>query len=428
MHYVGLDVHARQSSLEMLDEHGKTVKRMTIKGPWPKLIEAVERLPQRPLSICYEASCGYGYLHDRFRRIAERVAVGHPGQMRLIFKSKKKNDRVDAGKIARLLYLDLVPQVHVPEVNVRQWRRLIEFRQKLVGRRALAKNQVRAILRSLAIATPRGLWSKKGQRWLAEVALDEAPALERDLLIEEINQLTQKIDRVEKELAKIADRHPAVTLLRTIPGVGIRTAEAFVAYVDDPARFARSIQFGSYFGLVPCQDSSAGVNRLGHITKDGPATVRKLLCEAAWQAIRHSPTIRRWFERISGNHPDGRKIAVVAVARKLAVVMGAMLRGGEVWQENHQPLKNAELKDGEPNTREAKQKEFIALPAAGMSRGKCDGQTKQDRAVRAARSHAVWQTDRRSGRTPALAYPPGGDRNGTPDAGSPGRCRRQQKR
>jgi transposase len=339
MHYVGLDVHSRQSSLEMLDEQGKTVKRLTVRGPWPKLIEAVAALPQRPLAVAYEASCGYGYLHERLGRIADRVAVGHPGQMRLIFKSKRKHDRVDAGKIAKLLYLDMVPQVHVPAMNVRQWRRLIEFRQKLLQRRVMIKNQLRAILRSLAIVTPKGLtpnglWSGKGQRWLAELELADAEALERDLLLEEMSDLNEKIKRVEKELAKIAQKHPAVTVLRSIPGVGIRTAEAFVAYVDDVWRFARTIQIGTYFGLVPCQDASASVNRLGHITREGPATVRKLLCEAAWQALRRSPTVRGWFERISGNDAGGRKIALVAVARKLAVVMGAMLRSGEVWRED----------------------------------------------------------------------------------------------
>jgi transposase len=332
----------------LLDDHGKTVKRLSIKGTWPKLIEAVEQLP-RPLSICYEASCGYGYLHDRLSRIAQHVAVGHPGQMRLIFKSKRKHDRLDAGKIAKLLYLDAVPQVHVPGVNVRQWRRLIEFRQKLLQRRVMIKNQLRAILRSDAITAPRGLWSNTGQSWFKQLPLDDAVALERDLLCDELADQNQKIKRVEKELKKIADQHPAVTLLRTIPGVGIRTAEAFVAYVDDVKRFARSLQLGTYFGLVPCQDASASVNRLGHITREGPPTVRKLLCEAAWQAIRRSETIRSWFDRISAHHSDGRKIAIVAVARKLAVVMGAMLRSGEVWREN-QELKREEALKQKPRS------------------------------------------------------------------------------
>src|SRR6185436_18709134 len=105
MYYVGLDVHAKQSSLCILDGNGKLVKRMEVKGPWTRLIEEVDRQVPRPFAICYEASCGYGFLHDQFARRAERVSVAHPGQLRLIFRSKKKNDRVDGEKLAKLLYL-----------------------------------------------------------------------------------------------------------------------------------------------------------------------------------------------------------------------------------------------------------------------------------------------------------------------------------
>jgi transposase len=85
-------------------------------------------------------------------------------------------------------------------------------------------------------------------------------------------------------------------------------------------------QVGCYLGLVPCQDASADRNRLGHITGDGPATVRKLLCEAAWQAVRRSPSVRAYFERVAGGKPDRRKVALVATAHKLARAMAAMLR------------------------------------------------------------------------------------------------------
>ena len=105
------------------------------------------------------------------------------------------------------------------------------------------------------------------------------------------------------------------------------------AGADDVRRFRRARQVGSYLGLVPCQDSSAGKDRLGHITGDGPATVRKLLCEAAWQAVRRSPAVRAFFDRVAGGDRDRRKLAVVATAHKLARAMAAMLRTGEAWRE-----------------------------------------------------------------------------------------------
>ncbi len=114
---------------------------------------------------------------------------------------------------------------------------------------------------------------------------------------------------MEDHLKKVADQHPQVGLLMTIPGVGIRTAEAFAAYVDDIGRFGRIKQVGTYFGLVPRQDATGNVNRLGHITKDGPATVRKMLTEAAWQGIRHSPTLGGLIQRVGHDDPQRRKIA-----------------------------------------------------------------------------------------------------------------------
>ena len=331
MLYVGLDVHTRRSSMCILNNDGKIVKQELIQGMWPKVMDRLKTLGE-PFSICYEASCGYGHLYDCMTPMASQITVAHPGQLRLIFQSKKKHDRVDAAKLAKLLYLDSVPAVHVPSVDVRGWRKLIEFRQKLLARRVSIKNQIRSVLRGNAVVAPRGLWTKKGLAWLAEVALPPAEKLAVEMAIEELKELGERIGRVEKELAKIASTHPGVALLTTIPGVGIRTAEAFCAYVDDIKRFARNRQVGCYFGLVPCQDSSAGKDRFGHITKEGPATVRKLLCEAAWSCVRFNPAIEAFFLRVMKDDPDRKKIAVVATAHHLCRIMAAMLKSGEVWR------------------------------------------------------------------------------------------------
>ena len=120
--------------------------------------------------------------------------------------------------------------------------------------------------------------------------------------------------------------------MKTIPGVGDRTAEAVVAWIDDPNRFRKIRTVGSYFGLVPSQDASASMNRLGHITREGPATVRSLLTEAAWQAVRRSPRVRGYYDRVRRGDPARRKIALVATAHYLLRVMLAMLQTGEVWR------------------------------------------------------------------------------------------------
>lgn len=332
MYCVGLDAHPSSFNGDILDANGKLFKRFNIRGTRRDLKAELKKIPG-PFAVCYEASCGYGVLHDELSKVAAVVKVAHPGKLRLIFASKRKNNKVDGAKLAKILYLDAVPAVHVPKIDVRHWRQTIEFRQRLLAERVRVKNRIRALLRGMGITPPRSLWTKKGIIWLEQVELDEACALQRDLLIDQLKEHHVKIARVEKYLKNRADTHPGVALLRTIPGIGPRTAEALAAYIDDVKRFSRIKQIGCYFGLVPCQDASGDKNRLGHITKDGSATVRKLLCEASWTAIRRSPTVRAFFERVMRADRDRKKIALIATAHYLARVAGAMLRSGELWRE-----------------------------------------------------------------------------------------------
>jgi transposase len=330
MLYVGLDVHSKQSSLCILNSAGGTVNQIQLKGPRSAVVDRLRQLDQ-PFSICYEASCGYGHLYEQLRPIAHHVAVAHPGKLRLIYRSKRKNDKVDAHKLAKLLLLDMVPPVHVPNIDVRAWRSLIVLRQRVLAQVVRAKNQIRGVLREHDIQGAKWLWSKKKLQWLESLELHPIAKLRLELAVEEFRSLDAKIKRIEKELQKYADAQPAVKLLMTIPGVGIRTAETFVAWVDDVSRFRNNRQIGSYFGLVPCQDASADRNRLGHITRDGPPVMRKLICEATWTAIKKDEKFKQFFEQVMGGKSERKKIALVATMHRMIKVMGAMLRSGEAY-------------------------------------------------------------------------------------------------
>jgi transposase len=332
MYSIGIDVHQRYSNVCVLDGQGNRIKEVRVKTP--ELPAFLAKQPG-PRQICYEASLGYGVLYDRLNAIAKRVLVAHPGHLRLIFRSKRKNDRVDARKLAMLLHMDEVPTVYVPSVDYRSWRKLIETRQRRLADRTRTKNRLRGLLRGHGIVAPRrpGLWTRKGRAWLRQVAWPTPDAeLDRDLLLDDLERQETSLRRVERRLNQIAAAHPGVTLLRTIPGVGPRTAEAVVAYIADARRFGHSRQVGSYFGLVPCQDQSAERNRLGHITREGPATVRRLLTEAAWQGIRRDGRVRAFYERVQHADVGRKKIALVATAHYLVRCMHAMLRSGEVWR------------------------------------------------------------------------------------------------
>lgn len=334
MFHVGLDVHVHHITVCILNEDGKVHCRCTLHSIG-EVVAVLQKLPG-PCQVCYEASTGYGFIFEELSPVAKHVAVAHPGLLRLIYRSKQKNDRADALKLAKLLYIDEVPSVHVPSADIRAWRELITFRRKLIEKRTRAKNGIRGLMRSLCIKAPTspGLWSRKGMQWLRQLELDNSMhALKRDLLVEEIESLNQQVRMVEKQLENFARDSVAVQLLRSIPGVGIRTAEAVAAFIDDPHRFPNSKKLGAYFGLVPTQDQSGNRNRLGHITREGSSTVRHLLTEAVWQSVRRSPTVKAYLERVQRDEPDRRKIAIVATAHYLIRVMWSMLKHNTLWKE-----------------------------------------------------------------------------------------------
>jgi transposase len=335
MYYVGLDIHTKRISICVLSEAGQLVRRCQVRDI-EEMLGVLKGLPDR-FEVCYEASCGYGHYHDLLQPLAARVVVAHPGRLRLIFRSRDKNDRKDAERLAKLLYLGEAPAVHVPSLEVRTWRELINCRGQVIAKRTRAKNALRALLRGAGVVPLRhpDLWTKAGLAWLRRLELPTlSQQLRRDLLLEEVEALHRQVRRLEQQLGRRAQHAPAVARLRSIPGVGIRTAEAVAAFVDDPDRFRSAKAVGRYFGLVPCQDQSGDRNRLGHITREGPAVARQLLAEAAWQARRRSPTVRAYFERVRRGDPQRQKIALVATAHYLVRVMWSLLKRGTTWEEN----------------------------------------------------------------------------------------------
>jgi len=334
MVHVGLDVHHRLYIIALLESGQRRARTVRVRGSIDRLLACLgQEAAGRPMSICFEASCDYGVLYERLGEVAERVVVAHPAHLRAIYRTKRKNDKVDATKLAKLLALDLVPTVWVPGLDVRSWRALIGHRRSLIVQRTACKNQLRALLRTHAIKACANPWAKCRRDWWGQRPWP-APMVgwQVDQLLMQLDHLEQMVRAATRQLDRIGRRHPGVTLLRTMPGVGPRTAEALVAWIDQADRFDRSKQVGAYFGLVPCQDQSASRNRLGHITKEGPAAVRQLLVEAAWVATQKDRRLGQMFQRIVGDDAGRKKIAIVAVARQMAVIARAMLRSGEAYR------------------------------------------------------------------------------------------------
>ena len=255
-------------------------------------------------------------------------------------KVKQKDDRRDALKAARLSAVNQLREVYIPETEVRQWRALITYRQHLVGRRTKIKNHIRDLLVREGQILPRGsrCWNKLGQELLSSMArplAEVGPAeLWRGELWEELQQLEviqARVASVEEKLNAIGGADARVRLLRTIPGVGPRLAEAIVALLDQPQRFRKASQISGYIGMVPKSFDSGESERRGRIPRQGNRLVRSILIEVAWLGLRHNAWMRQTYQRLSGGKKARKKIAIVAVGRKLLVRCWAMLRDNRAW-------------------------------------------------------------------------------------------------
>jgi transposase len=295
--------------------------------------EVLEPLKGR-CRVAFEVGTQAQWVAQIVRPLAAEVQVANPARIPWLFRDGRKNDQLDARKLATLLHLGQLPTVHLPSADVAAWRALIHHRRSLVKQRTQTKNQVRAILRTFALKCPHtSCWSRVGRTWLRSLIFDDARALMMTLLLARVDTLQRDLQQVERQLDALARTQPAVTLLRTIPGIGPRTAEALIAFTDEVSRFRDRKRYASYFGLTPTEDSSGRVQRFGRISKRGPSVVRWVLIEAVHRAIRCCAPIAAYYQRSYRGQRDRRKKAVVATARKVLTVCFAMLRDGTVFDE-----------------------------------------------------------------------------------------------
>jgi len=255
-------------------------------------------------------------------------------------KVKQKDDRRDALKAARLSAVNQLREVYIPPPAVRQWRSLITYRQQLVRRRTKIKNHIRDLLLREGQLLGRGSsgWSQAALKQLSEQARpfsECGPAElwrgELQLELEQLKEIQRQLGVVTAQLDKLGAEEARVQLLRTVPGVGARLAEAIVALLDQPRRFRKASQVSGYIGMVPKAMDSGETERRGHITRQGSRLVRSLLVEVAWAGLRHNAWVRQTYQRLSAGKKARKKIAIVAVGRKLLVKCWAMLRDNRAW-------------------------------------------------------------------------------------------------
>src|SRR5438067_1568788 len=258
--------------------------------------------------------------------------IGDAAEIRARRVRKKKTDREDARHILRLLVEDRFPRIWVPSWENRDVRQLLWHRHRMVQMRTRIMNQLQAVALNEGLRCKKRLRREKGRYALESFPLAPWASRRRRDLLELLDRLTPTIAELSQAIEREADKCPEAQRLMTHPGVGPLTALAFVLIIGKAERFQCGKQIASYLGLVPLEKSSGNRRRLGHITKQGSSMVRFLLVEAAQVTVRSLPEWRRKYLQLMMRR--GRKIAKVAMARRLAVALYWMWRKGWNYEQS----------------------------------------------------------------------------------------------
>jgi transposase len=341
-HYIGFDVHKKSVSYCVKAADGKIVEEGKLRARREELRQWAGARPAA-WQGAMEATLFSGWVYDTLRPYAAELQMGHPALMKAIGASKKKNDQLDARKIADLVRCNLLPTCYVASVEMRELRRMLRYRNTVVAHAVRMKNKMSGLLMEVGAE-----YSKKrlhGKKYFTELMgrLEEVPESVKDMLrlsrvALEMFESTQRqlLNRLQKE-ATLVER---LERLRSIDGVGEVTSLTWTLEICDPWRFSSIDNAVSYCGLSSALDASADKHKRGPISKQRNAHLQTVLIEAAKLAPRWNPQLAELHQRElqRGN----RNRATLAVARKLVAYLLAVDKSGKPFEVRNQPAREME--------------------------------------------------------------------------------------
>lgn len=341
MRILALDLGKSRTAAFVMDRDRQEQRHTAVRTTPTALHDLIVKVaPQR---VVFEICPIAGWLSDVVRAMEIELQVVNVAHDAWRWRNvRSKSDRLDAVKLAELSLVDQLSLVHVPDRATRQWRSLIAYRKQVVGRRTQIQNSIRAILDREGLTMPAG-----GKGWssdslerltelsgsLTEVGTEELWRGQLALELKALAAVTEQLKELETRLDVQADADARCQRLMSIPGVGPRLSEVVVATIDDPKRFQSGRQVGSYVGLTPRRYQSGQSDRQGRISRMGNTLLRSLLVEVSWIGLRYNAWMRQVYESVRRGSASRKKIAIVAVARRLLVVCWAMLRDGTTWRD-----------------------------------------------------------------------------------------------
>ena len=331
----GVDIGDKYSYLCLIDtQSGEVIEE----GRLRTTPEAFRRrfASEQPMRIAIEAGTHSPWVSRLLEGCAHEVLVANARKLRLIYTNKRKTDEIDAENLARLARLDpklLYPLRHRGEGSQAHMA-LIRSREALVSSRTQLVNHVRGTVKSFGHRLPKCPARSFHKRASEHIPEALRPAL--GPVLEQIGSLTERIREYDRKLEAICQEHyPETDLLRQVEGIGPLTALTFVLTVEDPYRFEKSRTVGAYLGLVPATDRSGERDPQKRISKEGDEMLRRLLVGSAHYVLGpfgSDSDLRRHGEKIaSRGGKNAKKRAVVAVARKLSVLLHRLWVSGEVY-------------------------------------------------------------------------------------------------
>lgn len=336
----GLDLGDKYSHLCLLDtESGELIEE-------GRLRTTPEAFSQhfgsgRPVKVAIEVGTHSPWVSRLLEEYGHEVLVANPRKTRLIYGQRRKTDKLDAQKLARLARADpelLYPVEHRSE-DSQAHLALIHSREALIRSRTQLINHVRGTVKSFGARLPKCSAESFHKKVADQLPCELAEALED--VVATIASLTARIRDYDRRIERLSkERYPEETgLLRQVAGVGALTSLTFVLTVEDPQRFAKSRAVGAYLGLVPGKDQSGEQDPGKRISAEGDEMLRRLLVNSAHYILgpfAPDSDLRRHGEKLIGRGGgNANKRAVVAVARKLAVLLHHLWVTGEVYEPLH---------------------------------------------------------------------------------------------
>lgn|SRR5262249_13286647 len=331
MDHIAIDLGGRKSRICVCDEKGIVVEEQ-----WWATSRLGEYLKKRPAGrVVLETSAEAFAVAETATQLGHQVRVVPATLVKSLGVGVRrvKTDKKDARALSEVSCRIDLPSVHIPSKVSQQWKALCSSRDCLVTTRTKLINHVRGLMRTQVKHVRSGsihTFAKRVRHTLERTPEGLPIAIERELrLIEELNQLIAETD---DELKAITSHEPRCRKLMTVPGVGPVTALRFVATIDEVSRFGGAHAVQSYLGLTPGQNSSSDRERRTSITKAGSPVMRWLLVQAAWCALRTRPKdpMVQWAAEVARRR--GPQVAAVALSRKLAGILYAILRDGTDYQ------------------------------------------------------------------------------------------------